>query len=861
MNLLQKKSILTRRPPWLDRALGVGFYVFLFVYLELILQLGVFGGISLRFLYAMGFSVVAGCAVYLLSSLLPEKINRVIGFLLITAFVVYFEVQLVYHFVFGSFMPISQVSLGGAAVTNYYEQILYTISIHLPEFLALLLPVPVAAAGLFTGFIPARRLKLKELALVALAGTVSLGGTLGVLIVRDDYPASAYQMLTDVNASTEVCIKCVGLSATTWQEGIRVLFPRDTDIKLVDTTLDDIVLPTTPRPGEEMENPYSQEKYNVLDIDFEALAASTDDPALKELDEYLAGVAPSNKNEYTGMLEGYNIITICAEAFSPMAISEELTPTLYMLSNNGFVFRNFFNCFPNTTTNGEYTFCTGLLPNLSRNKITSSFNASADNYMPMCLGNALSEKGYTANAYHNYYGTFYDRYITHANMGYTFKAVSQGLEIPMYSPTSDLDMMNAVMDEFLTGPEPFHAYFMTYSGHYQYNWDNDMSAKNRELVADLPYSEEVQAYIACTLELEHALTALMEGLEEAGRADNTVIVLTADHYPYGLSDEQYSELAGYQVDTTFDKYRNAFICYVPNMEPVQVDTYCSTPDILPTLLNLLGVEYDSRLLVGRDIFSDGPHVAVLADQSFLTEDFRYATSMGTAISHAPDGSLDNNLIWDYCNYVENMFALSTKMLEADFYSHVFGKHSTVEIPQIQNFTDITNIYTESAVNFMIYHDYMLPVDQDTFGASVKGTNEELITVLHQMSGDTTYAYPMVWATETGIVTDQNVWDDTVSYGETALLMYRYVRLMTGREAAFDELEIQSILVSNPELTEEQVTAMLWAIDNEIYTGTLSMNPWSSYGKSFGRAKLARYLHQMYELSVAPPAVEEQTVQE
>ena len=37
----------------------------------------------------------------------------------------------------------------------------------------------------------------------------------------------------------------------------------------------------------------------------------------------------------------------------------------------------------------------------------------------------------------------------------------------------------------INSKEPFHAYYMTFSGHYQYNWDNAMSAKNKAAVEDL----------------------------------------------------------------------------------------------------------------------------------------------------------------------------------------------------------------------------------------------------------------------------------------------------------------------------------------------------------------------------------------
>lgn len=73
----------------------------------------------------------------------------------------------------------------------------------------------------------------------------------------------------------------------------------------------------------------------------------------------------------------------------------------------------------------------------------------------------------------------------------------------------------------------------------------------------------MKAYIACNLELENALTYLMDRLEQAGVADKTCIVLTNDHYPYGLTEEEYNELAGQEMDLTFEKYRNSFICYVP----------------------------------------------------------------------------------------------------------------------------------------------------------------------------------------------------------------------------------------------------------------------------------------------------------
>ena len=108
--------------------------------------------------------------------------------------------------------------------------------------------------------------------------------------------------------------------------------------------------------------------------------------------------------------------------------------------------------------------------------------------------------------------------------------------------------------------------------------------------------------------MEYALRYLVERLEEAGIADDTVICMAADHYPYALVTEEvdyYCELSGINdTENNISRYQNTLLLWCGDMEtPVVVDTPCSTIDIVPTLSNLFGLEYDSRLLSGRDVFS------------------------------------------------------------------------------------------------------------------------------------------------------------------------------------------------------------------------------------------------------------------
>jgi len=141
---------------------------------------------------------------------------------------------------------------------------------------------------------------------------------------------------------------------------------------------------------------------------------------------------------------------------------------------------------------------------------------------------------------------------------------------------------------------------------------------HRADVDHLPYSAKVKAYLATQMDLEYALKYLLERLEEKGIAERTLIVLTADHYPYGLTTRDVEELAGYRFSNTFGLHKNACIIYVKGMEPDVIKTPTFVPDILPTVSNLLGLPFDSRFLSGRDVFSDAMPLVYIGG-NFMTD--------------------------------------------------------------------------------------------------------------------------------------------------------------------------------------------------------------------------------------------------
>jgi phosphoglycerol transferase MdoB-like AlkP superfamily enzyme len=317
----------------------------------------------------------------------------------------------------------------------------------------------------------------------------------------------------------------------------------------------------------------------------------------------------------------------------------------------------------------------GLYPDTSRYKLSSSFYASRNSYLPFTLGNMLkSQKGVQSYGYHNYTANFYGREETHPNIGYQMKFNGAGMTFTNAWPASDLEMMQQSVDEYIKKDEQFHAYYMTFSGHLLYDtYNNEMVAKNWDMVKDLPYSYAVKSYLSCNIELDKALEYLMQRLEEAGVADKTAIVLAGDHFPYGLTAEEYGELLDYDINK-FNQYKSSLIFWVGGLkEPIVVDEYCCNVDILPTILNLWGFQYDSRLLAGTDVFSDGEHMAVLIDKSIFTDKVWIDGSTGrirylVAKNNLPEGYVDSLI-----RQVETKFYLSTNILNSAYYNFVFEK--------------------------------------------------------------------------------------------------------------------------------------------------------------------------------------------
>ena len=635
------------------------YWVFALLYWECLLSGAVFHSFGVR-IYALGFTLSTALLVTLVLSFLRKGRFGAEVFLTVVLTLLYGS-QIVYHFIFGTLYSVAMVSQGGEAMTNFWRELLAAMGDHFPWLIALLVPLALRIflrKGLKGELRAKGRIVLLALAVALFALTRAGIRQTGTEMFSDEDYYRSGEIATNQN------VQRFGLLTTIRLELTRHAKTEEQDYYIPEET-----------QGENPAQEPAEVKYNVMDIDFDALNAMTEDKKLLAIDDYCSQISGTNQNEYTGMLKDYNLIVMCAESFSPAAIDKDLTPNLYKLTQQGIIFNNYYNTFPNTTTDGEYALMQGLYPDAGRSKAVSSLYASRNSYLPFTLGNAFqSQRGVESFGYHNYRGSYYGRSESHPNMGYTMKFAGDGMTFTTNWPASDLEMMEQSVDDYI-GKEPFHAYYMTFSGHYKYDiGTNEMAKRNWDQVKDLPYSSNaIKAYLSCNIEFDKAIGYLMERLEQAGVADRTAIVIAGDHFPYGLKDSEYAELIGHDIDG-FSKFKSTLIFWVGGLEKnIVVDEYCCNVDVLPTILNLWGFEYDSRLLAGTDVFSDGTHAAVLVDKSFLTDKVWFNASTGEIRYQVPESEIPEGYLENMNQLIATRFSISADILNSAYYNFVFDK--------------------------------------------------------------------------------------------------------------------------------------------------------------------------------------------
>lgn len=648
------------------------FYILSLSYFELIYRLWSFKNISIDFIFPILFSLSAGSLLCLITTFFTILFQRIIALLLISFISIVYITQILYYQIFH--MPLCLYSLSGTSDALQFGDIIVT-TILFNLFVLILLSLPYILLLLMDLKLDYHKTNRFVLSITACFTIASYGISLICVNLTGDSPVSQYTQYYKMS-SLELSINKLGLMTSMGLDlkGLFFGFDDNNDNNL--TTVTAMSLNTTYKTHPKSKTNYYTDTYNtfdepkgfnVMDIDFEHLIETEKDQTLLDMHHYFSAVPPSEKNDFTGLFKGNNLIFITAEAFSSYAIDQTLTPTLFKMTHSGFVFKNFYNpVWGVSTSDGEYVACTGLIPKSG----IWSFSRSGANYLPFAMGNQFKNLGYQTKAYHNHTYSYYDRHISHPNMGYNYKGLGNGLEITETWPESDLEMIEMTYPEFISS-EPFHTYFMTVSGHLRYSFTgNYIAGKNKALVESLPYSEGPKSYLACNMELDMALELLIKKLDAADILDNTVIVLSPDHYPYGLSSSDMEELAGHEIEGNFELYKSTLIIWKNGMAPIVIDKPCSSLDIIPTLSNLFGLEYDSRLLMGNDILSSNTPLVIFSNRSWMTDRATYNTTTHT-VTFLDGTQSDDDYIHIINQWVDSKFRFSKEILEENYYKKIF----------------------------------------------------------------------------------------------------------------------------------------------------------------------------------------------
>lgn len=641
------------------------FLVFLIIYLEMIFKFIVLKSAKVMDVaYTLLFSIQIILVLNLLCNAFKPKVSKVILMITTIVLTIYFMFQSVFYNLFS--VPFSFMTLGLAENALDFTEMVKDAIIQ-NGFILILLSIPFWMLLFLQkkiDFVPFR----KEQIAMRIAGIAFfLLILLGVIQIDQKGIYSTYNLFYNLNAQ-EKNMERFGLINSTVIDLTRTITGFEENLVLEVNSNEIEQTPEANNQDEPQEPEEVVVTYNELDLGLDALIKQTTDKNLKSVYQYIASVSPTNQNEYTGYFKDKNLIFILAEGFNSIAVDQELTPTLYRLTNSGFVFENFYSPVFLSTTGGEFQASTGLIPTQNilslwkKNLPTISYG----------LGNSFTKQGYTANAYHNWTYTYYDRQNTMKTLGFSsYTGMGNGLEKLMSSKwiPSDVDMMKVTTD-FYTSEDKFVTYYITVSGHAPYNFGggNSTALRYRNEVQDLPYSTAVKAYLASQMELDRALEVLIQDLEEKGILEDTVIALVGDHYPYTLSIDDINQISTYQRDSIVEVNRSNFILWNSEMEePVKIEKVGSQIDVLPTLLNLFGIEYDSRLIIGQDILSDNPGVAIFSNRSWVSD---YGTYFASQKQFVPKGNteLDSDYVEKMNQSVANKFTMSQSFLKYDIYT-------------------------------------------------------------------------------------------------------------------------------------------------------------------------------------------------
>ena len=332
---------------------------------------------------------------------------------------------------------------------------------------------------------------------------------------------------------------------------------------------------------------------------------------------------------YTGKYKDKNLILLQLEGTDNWLITEKDTPTLYNMMNNSINFTNHYSYYNGggSTFNSEFAVNTGFITPLSYTQNAYTFNK---NYFPYSLANLFKASDYSVNAFHMNDSEYYSRGTNYKNWGYeNYYGLKDLGTYKNDSYTLDRELiLNETFQEKMFNSEKFVDYIITYSGHLPFTTEKGVCKKLviEDILAEEKLEELPKDYILPEMteedcarrqakETDYMVELLLNTLQEKGLIENTVIVVFTDHYLYTLSDQtildKYKETSNNLINKT------PFFIWDNGETKKKITSVTSQLNIMPTLLNLFGLEYHPNYYIGEDALNNNYHgIVFFSDYSW-----------------------------------------------------------------------------------------------------------------------------------------------------------------------------------------------------------------------------------------------------
>ncbi len=339
--------------------------------------------------------------------------------------------------------------------------------------------------------------------------------------------------------------------------------------------------------------------------------------------------------KFQGIGEGKNLIVIQLEAFQNFVLGatyngQEITPNLNALMKSDTIyFDNYFsNIGKGNTADAEFSSLNSLYPVID-GECYRLYQDNTFNGLPWLM----RDNGYYSFAIHGYKGEFWNREYIYPNLGfqdfYSMEDLNQddiiGLGI------SDKSMFHQLVSILEQQTQPYFTFAVTLTNHHPFILDE--GHRSLEL---LPEDEGTTFgdYLETVRYTDEAIGQLISELKASGLYDNTVIAMYGDHHGLncGMEEVNYrmSDFLGRIYD--YDEMLNIpLIIHVPGSGVEEtISTTGGQIDFLPTIANVMGLEYDSTFVMGQDLSNakDGfvAFTSYLFDGSFAINDIIFEIS-------------------------------------------------------------------------------------------------------------------------------------------------------------------------------------------------------------------------------------------